>query len=154
MPNNRSGGHQLDDFDRAIVVALTNDGSLTNVDLSEKVHLSASQISRRRAVLEKAGIIRGYRAEIDYELLGQPISAITRLTLDTHTPDGADELTKAVNRYPEVVKADVVTGDADYVLSIRVSSLDDLAEFIHSKLLTLAAVRQVRSEVILKSLKR
>lgn len=142
-----------DDFDRRIIAALASDGGLSNVQLSEKVGLSASQCSRRRAALEEAGVIRGYRAELDYSLLGLGVLAVTRVTLDAHSPDAAEEFAQAVRLLEEVEEAAAVTGDADYVLRIRVASLDALAEFIHKRLLPLKAVRQVRSDLVLRMLK-
>ena len=59
-----------DSFDRAILGALQRDGALTNAQLSEIVHLSPSQCSRRRAALEKSGAIRGYTARLDGRVLG------------------------------------------------------------------------------------
>ena len=143
----------LDDFDRHILRALEQDASLSNVQLSERVHLSASQCSRRRAALERAGVIRGYHADIDYAQLGRGISAVMRITLDAHGPDATNEFVGAIKRLDEVFWAAVVTGDADYVLGVRVETLEVLAEFIHTKLLTLKSVRQVRSDLVLRSLK-
>lgn len=144
----------LDSFDLRLVEALARDGSLSNVELSARLHLSASQCSRRRAALERAGVIRGYRAVLDYQKLGRGISAITRITLDTHSPDAANEFVMAVERLQQVNWAAVVTGDADYVLWIRVGSLEELADFINDRLLSQRAVRQVRSEVVLRTLKQ
>ncbi|MDX5350083.1 MAG: Lrp/AsnC family transcriptional regulator, partial [Paracoccaceae bacterium] len=54
----------MDRFDTAILTALQRDGALTNAALAERVGLSASQVSRRRAALEAAGIIEGYSARL------------------------------------------------------------------------------------------
>jgi len=143
----------LDLFDRRILAALADDAGLTNVQLAEQVHLSPSQCSRRRAALEQAGVIRGYHADIDHGRLGLNILAITRITLDAHGPEAAEEFARAVTTLPEVTQAAIVTGDADYVLWIRVGSLDALAEFIQARLLPLRAVRQVRTDVVLRMLK-
>ncbi|MEO0819375.1 MAG: Lrp/AsnC family transcriptional regulator [Pseudomonadota bacterium] len=144
----------LDTFDLAILRALQDDASLTNAELSERVHLSPSQCSRRRAALEKSGVIRGYRAELDATKLGLGIEAITRVTLSAHGTETADEFTQALMGLSEVVEASIVTGDADYVLRIRAASLEALAEFIHRRLLPLSAVSQVRSDIVLRQLKR
>ena len=131
----------LDEFDLRLVEALAMDGGLTNVQLSERIHLSPSQCSRRRAALEKSGVIRGYRAELDYARLGRGIAAVTRVALETHTPDAANAFTRAIERLDEVTWAAVVTGDHDYVLWIQVGSLEALAEFIHRRLLTIKTRR-------------
>ena len=73
-----------DSFDRAILGALQRDGALTNAQLSEIVHLSPSQCSRRRAALEKSGAIRGYTARLDGRVLGFGIRAFARVNLRSH----------------------------------------------------------------------
>ena len=129
---------RMDGFDIAILDALQRDGSLTNAALGEMVHLSASQCSRRRAALEKAGLIRGYAARLDAQKLGLGLRAITRVNLRAH---------------PQVHAAFSVSGDADYVLDIRVRDLEAFAAFVHQDLLPHPQVAQVRSEIVLKTMK-
>ena len=144
----------MDSFDIAILNALQRDASLTHAELSERVHLSPSQCSRRRAALEKSGIIEGYRADLDARRVGYPIEAITRVTLAAHSDQAAEEFAETLAGLEEIAEAFVVTGDADYVMRIRVRSLDELADFIHRRLLRLPAVGQVRSELVLRTIKR
>ena len=65
---------EIDQFDRKILALLQADARLTNNDLSERVNLSPSQCSRRRQRLEEDGTIKGYRAVLDFELRGLPIT--------------------------------------------------------------------------------
>ena len=124
---------RLDGYDLAILDALQQDGSLTNAALGEIVHLSASQSSRRRAALENSGLIRGYGARLDAQRLGLGLRAIIRVNLRN--------------------AAFSVSGDADYVLDIRVRDLEAFAAFMHQDLLPHPQVAQVRSEIVLKTLK-
>ena len=75
----------LDAFDLRILVALQENGRLTNQELGERVGLSASQCSRRRASLEAAGLIRGYRADLAAERIGFRLLVFVQVTLATHT---------------------------------------------------------------------
>lgn len=143
----------LDGFDLAILRALQDDGAMTNAALSERAHLSPSQCSRRRAALEQAGYIRGYRADLDPALLGHPIEAFTRVTLARHGAEAAESFAAALSRFVEVQAAYAVTGDADYLLRIRAASLEALADFIHERLLPEPAVGQVRTEIALREVK-
>lgn len=142
-----------DSTDIAIMAALQRDASLTNAALAELVDLSASQCSRRRSALEQDGVIIAYRAHLDASKLGYAIEAYIRVTLATHSATASEEFTGFLLPLAEVVEAQAVTGDADYVLRIRTSSLDALAEFIHRSLLTHTAVSQVKSDVVLKNIK-
>jgi len=67
----------LDGADLRILAALQSDARLTNLELADRVNLSASQCSRRRLRLEQAGVIRGYRAELALEPLGLNITVFT-----------------------------------------------------------------------------
>ncbi|MFC3529473.1 Lrp/AsnC family transcriptional regulator, partial [Paracoccus mangrovi] len=136
-----------------ILDALQHDGSLTNAALGERVHLSASQCSRRRAALEKAGLIRGYAARLDAQKLGLGLRAITRVNLRAHGQGHEDDFTRFLRAHPQVHAAFSVSGDADYVLDIRVRDLEAFAAFVHQDLLPHPQVAQVRSEIVLKTMK-
>ncbi|WP_223870761.1 Lrp/AsnC family transcriptional regulator [Salipiger aestuarii] len=144
---------ELDRFDRAILVALQADATVSNTALAETVHLSASQISRRRAALESAQVILGYTARLNAGKLGFGLRAITRVNLRSHGQGGDADFARFVAGRPEICAAFSVSGDADYVLDIRVRDPDAYAAFIHDHLLPHPQVGQVRSELVLKTLK-
>ena len=81
----------IDVFDRKILAALQSDGRLTNAELSEKVNLSPSQCSRRRAQLEADGYIEGYQAILNREKLGYGFINVITVTLATHNRDNAQK---------------------------------------------------------------
>lgn len=140
-------------FDRAILNALQEDASLTNFQLSQKINLSASQCSRRRSTLEKQGIIKGYSAILDAEALGFGLRAITRVNLTGHSAQIDEEFSEFLDLQPQVRAAYSVSGDADYVIEVHVKDLNDFANFMHQKLLVHPFVAQVRSEIVLKTMK-
>lgn len=144
---------QLDRFDTAILVALQRDGAMTNAALAEVVNLSASQCSRRRAALEQAGVIEGYAARLSAAKLGFGLRAIIRVNLSSHGQRKEDDFARFVTSQPAIRSAFSVSGDADYVLDLRVRDLESFADFIHGQLLPHPQVAQVRSEIVLKTLK-
>ncbi|GGX41490.1 AsnC family transcriptional regulator [Tateyamaria omphalii] len=143
----------LDSYDVRILDALQKDASLTNVDLAEIVHLSASQCSRRRAALEASGVIEAYHAKLNAEILGLKLRAIVRLNMKNHDQVDDVALSKWLTTQPEIQTAFSVSGDADYILTVRVDDLDTFSGFIHDKLLRQPQIAQVRSEFVLKTLK-
>ncbi|AXC49205.1 Lrp/AsnC family transcriptional regulator [Paracoccus suum] len=143
----------LDSYDRAILSALQRDGALTNAQLSELVHLSPSQCSRRRLALERAGAITGYHARLAPRALGFGIRAFTRVNLRSHGKQSDGDFATFVGSLPQVRGAHSVSGDADYVLELVVEDVDALAAFIHQHLLPHPQIAQVRSEIVLKSVK-
>lgn len=143
----------LDSFDLAILSALQRDGAMTNAALAEIVNLSASQCSRRRAALEQAGVIEGYSARLSPTRLGFGLRAIVRVNLTGHGQGKEDEFSRFVASHPQIRAAYSVSGDADYVLDVRARDLDAFADFMHRQLLPHPQVAQVRSEIVLKTLK-
>lgn len=143
----------IDSHDLALLKALQGDSSLTNAALGEIVHLSASQCSRRRAALEAAGVIAGYGARLDPARLGLGLRAIIRVNLRGHSAREDAGFVAFVRQQAAVVMAHSVSGDADYVLEVLVRDLADFADFIHLHLLPHPQVAQVRSEIVLRTIK-
>jgi DNA-binding Lrp family transcriptional regulator len=146
-------GMDIDAFDRAILNALQTDSSLTNASLGEVVNLSASQCSRRRMALEAAGVIAGYSARLDPVKLDFGMRAIIRVNLRGHSAREDDSFVDFIRRQAAVITAHSVSGDADYVLEVLVRDLAAFADFIHHRLLPHPQVAQVRSEIVLKTIK-
>lgn len=143
----------IDRYDCQILDALQKDGSLTNGALSDMVNLSASQCSRRRAALEEAGLISGYYARLNARKLGFSIRALVRVNLRIHGKDSDSDFSRWLGRQSEVQQAFSVSGDADYVLDVRVRDLESFSQFLHDRLLIQPQVAQVRSDFVLRTLK-
>ena len=130
--------------------ALQHDSTLTNAQLSELVHLSASQCSRRRSMLEKANIILAYGAQLNAKALGFNLKAFTRVNLQQHGPKKGEAFVAAST---EIRNAYSVSSGADYMLEIHVADLKTFSQFMHKQLLRQPQVGHVRSEIVLKPLK-
>ncbi|WP_299360535.1 Lrp/AsnC family transcriptional regulator [uncultured Paracoccus sp.] len=143
----------LDHHDIALLRALQRDGSMTAAALSQLVNLSPSQCARRRAALEQAGVIKGYVARLDAARLGIGLRAIVRVNLRAHGKRSDDDFVRFIDTEPVVQSAFSVSGDADYVLDVRCADLEAFAVFIHDHLLPHPQVGQVRSDIVLRTVK-
>ena len=143
----------LDVFDLRILAALQHEGRLTNQELAERVGLSASQCSRRRNALEERGVVRGYRADLAPEKLGLGVTVFTHVTLATHNPDNARKFGELVRRLEFAMEAHALTGDADYLVKLIVPDLKTLSAVVNEQLLPHESVANVRSAVVLDTLK-
>jgi len=144
---------EMDAFDLKMLVALQDDGRLTNQQLADLVGLSASQCSRRRMRLEAEKVISGYHAELSGEALGFNLIAFIHITLATHSPDNAKKFRTLVNRVDEIQEAYSLTGDADYVLKAVLRDLKSLSDIVNNVLMPHPSVAHVRSSVVLDRLK-
>ncbi len=146
--------HDLDPYDLKLIAALQADGRLTNNELAERVSLSASQCSRRRARLESAGIIRGYRADLDAAALGLSVLVFVQVTLAAHSPDNARRFARLIDAIPEIQEAYSMTGEADYLLKMVLPDLAGLSRILADVLLPHETVAHVRSSIVLQRLKQ
>ena len=144
----------LDTFDRKILALLQTNGRLTNGELAEHVALSPSQCSRRRSALEAAGIIRGYRAELDALKVGIGVTCMIAINLATHNEDNADKLHQLLNRLPNVQEAHALTGEMDYSINVVARDLQELSDFINNTLLRHGAVQNVKTSIVLDTIKQ
>lgn len=144
---------QIDRNDRRILALLQDDARLTNQELAERVFLSASQCSRKRARLEEAGIIRGYRAELDRESLGFGLVNVITVTLATHTRGNAQHFARLIAGLPEVMEAHALTGEMDYLIKVVTKDLRSLSEFVNDVLLPHDSVQHVKTAIVLETLK-
>ena len=143
----------MDQFDKNIVRALQRNGRLTNGELGEMVGLSASQCSRRRTALEESGVIRGYAALVDPELVGVGLTSIISVTLASHDDDNAKNLRNLLSGLDNVQEAFALTGEMDYSVKVVSPDLKSLSRFINDVLLPHEAVQNVKTAIVLDMIK-
>lgn len=143
----------LDDIDIRLLSALQKNAQLTTQDLGDKLGLSASQVGRRRARLENAGLIRSYAARLDADKLGLHVQAFVQVHLESHRPEQAKSFTRLLSTRSEVVSAWTLTGSSDYLLRVYCTDLRDLNRLIHEVLLPHPAVAKVQSQIVMDQCK-
>ena len=143
-----------DDKDRALLAALQRDCTASAQQLSADLHLSASQISRRRQRLEAEGYIRGYAARLDARRVGLTVQGFVQVHMAAHSAEHATGFARLVARTPEIVSAWTMTGDADYLLHVYCADLAALNRLIQDVLLPHEAVARVHSQIVMDQMKR
>lgn len=144
----------MDAFDIKLLASLQADGRLTNLDLAERVGLSASQCSRRRAALETAGTIESYHGVLNAQALGLDIVVYVQVRLATHSPHNSRAFLALVEGLDEVQEAYSLTGEADYLIRLVATDLKALSRILNDVLLAHDSVAHVRSSIVLDTLKR
>src|SRR5690606_14113627 len=143
----------LDRTDLMLLAELQRAGRQTNAELAERVHLSASACLRRVQRLERAGVVAGYRAEVDAERVGLGLHAFVRVQLKHHDADAIAAFAAHVEAWDEVVTCHALAGDMDYLLQVRVRDLDHFSRFLLDRLLAQAGVADVNSSFVLRTVK-
>ena len=136
-----------DEVDAGIVRAVSLDARATLADLSAAVGLSVSAVQTRLRRLEKRGVITGYRALVDPEAVGKPLSAFVAITpLDPAQPHNAPEL---LEHLTEIEACHSIAGEASYMLFVRVASPRHLEALIQA--IRAAASVSTRTTVVLQT---
>lgn len=142
----------MDDYDRKILAELQKDGRLSLTELGERIGLSLSPCHRRVHALEKAGIITDYRATINPAAVGLHFSAIVFVTLRGTDRQSVHAFEDAVPQIAEIIQAQRLFGDPDYMLHILTTDLAAYQKLYDDSLSTLPSVLRLRSTLVMKSI--
>jgi len=113
----------LDSFDRKILNILQRDNHTPHRDIGELVGLSAAAVQRRIKRLEKDGVIVANVAVLRPEALGQMLTLIAEVTVESERADLLDAMKRAFDSAPEVQQCYYVTGEVEFVLVILVADM-------------------------------
>lgn len=142
---------ELDRYDRRILEILQREGRISNQDLAERVGLSPSPCLRRMRALEEAGLITGYRAELDARKLGLSLIALLSISMDRHTPERFASFEEAIGMIPEVIECLLITGQqSDYQLKVVVRDMDDYQRLLLDKITRIEGVSGVHTSFVLR----
>lgn len=144
----------LDRIDLAILRALQADGRISNADLAQRVNLSAATCHRRTQRLFEAGVIGSVRALVTPEHVGLGALVMVGVVLDRSTPDSFAAFEAAVARMRVVLDCNLVAGDFDYLLKVRVGDMKDFNRLHAESLIALPGVRQIRTFFVIREVKR
>lgn len=141
----------MDAMDRKILAELQKEGRLSATDLAERVGLSLSPCHRRLRALEQGGVITDYRAVIDPTKLGLGFSAIVFATLREASRDAVGAFEKALPKVPEIIQAQRLFGDPDYMLNVITKDLAAFQRLYDEKLSDLPHVLRLTSTLVMKT---
>jgi DNA-binding Lrp family transcriptional regulator len=141
----------LDALDEKIVAALRADARASYAEIGDAIGLSAPAVKRRVDRLRQTGAIRGFTAVVDPAALGWTTEAYVELYCAPRTSPAAIRALAA--RYPEVVSASTVTGDADALLHILATDMKHF-ERVVEQISAEAAVARTKSTIVLSALLR
>jgi len=118
---------KIDQTDRKIIGELTIDGRVSLAELGRRVNLSSPAVAERVQRLERAGVITGYRAEIDPRALGYQLMAIVRIK---PAPGKLPRIPELALEVPEVSECHRITGEDCFFLKVHLRSIDELGPLL------------------------
>ena len=151
--NNATAPAPLDDFDRAILAILQRDNSTPQRLIGEAVNLSAPAVQRRIKRMEASGVIVANVAIVDPASVGQPLTIIVEVELESERSDRIDALKRRFLEAEEIQQCFYVTGEADFVLIVQVPSMKHYEDLTRRLFFADANVRRFRTMVAMDRVK-
>lgn len=151
--NGKNEAMALDSIDRRILALLQDDGRMTNVDLAERVGLTAPPCLRRVRALEESGTIAGYHAELDAAALGYPITVFAMVSLKSQAETDLAAFEAHVAAIPEVRECHMLNGEIDFILKIVAPDLKTFQDILTSRLTPAPNVASVKTSLTIRTSK-
>lgn len=144
---------KLDQTDLKILDELQRDGSLSNIELARRVHLSPSPCLARVRALESTGVIDRYVAIANPAALGLGLSVFISISLKSQSKEALAHFEQRISEHDEVMECYLMTGDSDYLIRVAVSDIAALEKFILEQLTPIPGIEKIRSSFALKQVR-
>lgn len=145
----------IDEIDRQILRILQEDGRLSNAALAERVGLTTSTVHERVRKLERRGVIKGYTALVEPQLLGKAITAFIRLSVGVASQSYVESkrsITETCLAEPDVLECHGVAGEDCYILKVRVANPQELEKLIE-RIRSNAEISRSTTSIVLSTFK-
>jgi DNA-binding Lrp family transcriptional regulator len=143
----------FDRIDRQIMALLQEDGRMTNVELAERVGLTAPPCLRRVRALEERGAIRGYHAALDPAWFGYSITVFAMVSLKSQAESDLEAFEAHVANIPEVRECHMLNGEIDFILKIVATDLKSFQQLLTTELTTAPNVEHVKTSLTIRTSK-
>lgn len=143
----------LDQFDRKILDAVSEDARISVTDLAEKIGLSKTPVNARLKRLVQEGYVLGFRAVLNPQKLGLDHVAFAEVKLSDTRESALKAFNAAVQKIPEVEECHMIAGRFDYLLKVRTQNIRRYREVLGEKISSLPHVASTSTSVAMQSVK-
>ncbi len=141
----------IDVIDATILEVLQENASISYSELSKRINHSLSAVSDRLKKMESSGLISQYTAILDPAALDRELKAYMMINVDNS--GSVEELTKVIESSDEILEANFVAGDFDYILKIATKNTATLAELVN-RIKAVRSVQRTETTIMLTELKQ
>lgn len=143
----------LDRTDKIILKELQKNAQQAVAELAGKAGLSASACHRRVKLLEEAGVIQSYTANLNRVALGFANEFFVEVSLSAQTEEAFEKFEKAVMREPEILECHLMSGQFDYLLRVVAADAADYERIHRQRISRLPGVQRIQSALALRTVK-
>lgn len=144
---------KLDDTDRQILQLLQANSRMTIKELANSLNLSTTPIFDRMKKLERTGIIDRYVAIVDPKSIGKKLVVFLHISIKEHDKASVEEFVEAIVAFEVVLECHHVTGDADFILKLIFSDIEEYNRFVLDRLSILPNIGKIESRFSLSTRK-
>ncbi|MBP8099936.1 MAG: Lrp/AsnC ligand binding domain-containing protein [Acinetobacter sp.] len=144
---------KLDRIDRMILDILQKNGRIAISELAAKVNLSTTPCSERVKRLERDGIIMGYYARLNPELVDKRLLVFLEIKLSAKSGDVFEQVARDLSEIPEVLECHLISGDFDYLVKARLKEMSAYRKLLGNILKKLPASASSHSYVVMEEVK-
>ena len=145
----------VDNKDLLILDALKRDAKASVVEIAKKTGLPGTTVYNRIKKLNKEGVIKGYTIRVDNKKIGKGLSAYVAITVDyrrlKEQKIPVRQLIKKIALLPSIEEMNIVTGEIDAIVKVRVKDINELNEVLMDKLRDFEGIEKTQTMVILES---
>jgi DNA-binding Lrp family transcriptional regulator len=145
---------KFDIIDLQILRELQENGRMTNVDLAERVGLTAPPCLRRVRALEEAGVIKSYHANLNASKLGYSITVFAMVSLRSQAESDLRQFEEYVGTLPEVRECYMLNGEIDFILKVVARDLQSFQSFLTTHLTAAPNVSSVKTSLTIRTAKQ
>ena len=144
----------LDGHDKAILRVLQEDASISNLELSKRIGLSASACLARTKGLVESGVIQKFATIVDEKKLGMETLAFVLVNLTPLNRETIHSFLEDIKKLQQVQECYTLTGSHDYLLKIVAKDMQSYRDFIIDSLMQNPAVSKVETSMVMGVEKR
>ena len=142
---------KLDRVDINILAELQKNGRLTNIELADRVHLSASPCLARTKKLQRAGYITGFAAQVELTRLADIVTVFTEVTLAWHRPEDFARFVGVLEKIDQVVECHLVSSGYDYLVKFNTCGISEYQDIMERLLDVNLGIKKYFSYVVFKT---
>ncbi|MFV0644503.1 MAG: Lrp/AsnC family transcriptional regulator [Sphingomonadaceae bacterium] len=151
MDYNSDESRRFDRIDRKIIEELRVDGRISVTELARRVGLSKTPCQIRLKRIIDSGCIRGFRAIVDYSMLGEGHIAYAQVKLSDTREQALEAFRKGVSRIQEIEECHMVAGSFDYLLKVRTRDILAYRAVLGEKISSLPHVSSTSTFVVMET---
>lgn len=143
----------LDKTDKKILNILQKNGRIRNSKLAAEIGISPPAMLERVKRLEASGVITGFNAQVDRDMVGYGLLAIIIVSVSLHQISSLEAVKERLANLDLVLECYQLTGDVDFMLKVAVRDMQTYSTFVNDQLSDIPGVQNVKTSFVLETLK-